>query len=83
MLIPRCELDRVHEAIVKAGEQKLTALQRAGNLQRTVSLEEWRHTLAKKTMEDLQEHLKELSTVKVSPKRGFIILVFVVPPYST
>lgn len=65
VLIPRCELDRVHEAIVKAGEQKLTALQRAGNLQRTVSLEEWRHTLAKKTMEDLQEHLKELSTVKV------------------
>ncbi|XP_054007643.1 cilia- and flagella-associated protein 43-like [Hylaeus anthracinus] len=66
ILIPRRELDRVKEAIVKAGEQKLAALQQVARLKRTTSLAEWRHGLVKKTMEDLQESLKDLSSVKVS-----------------
>ncbi|XP_043265656.1 cilia- and flagella-associated protein 43-like [Colletes gigas] len=66
VLITREELDRVREAIAEAGERKLAALQRVMRLGRTIAFEEWRHALVRKTMENLQENLKDLSTVKVS-----------------
>ncbi|XP_076629987.1 cilia- and flagella-associated protein 43 [Colletes latitarsis] len=66
VLITREELDRVREAIVEAGDRKLAALQRVMRLGRTIAFEEWRHALVQKTMENLQENLKDLSTVKVS-----------------
>ncbi|CAL7938344.1 unnamed protein product [Xylocopa violacea] len=66
VLVPQEELDRVNRAIAKAEQQKSVAQRRLAHIQGIVSFEEWRHTVAKAKMEDLQERLKELDRVKVS-----------------
>ncbi|XP_076759574.1 uncharacterized protein LOC143428525 [Xylocopa sonorina] len=66
VLVPQEELDRVNRAIAKAEQQKSVAQRRLAHIQEIVSFEEWRHTVAKTKMEDLQERAKELDRVKVS-----------------
>lgn len=63
--IPREELDRLNRAIAKAEQEKSVAQRRLAHIQGIVSLEEWRHSVAKAKMEDLQERVKELDRVKV------------------
>ncbi|XP_076678258.1 uncharacterized protein LOC143374208 [Andrena cerasifolii] len=66
ILIPRDELVRVKEAVSEAGERKLVALSQLVDLRSKISGEEWRHSCARLKMEELEEDLKDLDSVKVS-----------------
>jgi len=52
----------------KAGNQKLAAMQRATNLHRSIIIKEWEHKKLKMEIEDLQDHLINLQSMKVEVK---------------
>jgi len=57
-----------NESFQKAGNQKLAAMQRATNLHRSIIIKEWEHKKLKTEIEDLQDHLINLQSMKVEVK---------------
>jgi hypothetical protein len=65
-----------NKSFQKAGNQKLAAMQRATNLHRSIIIKEWEHKKLKMEIEDLQDHLLNLQSMKVE-KKGLLIVYFV------
>lgn len=55
------------------GNQKLAAMQRATNLHRSIIIQEWEHKKLKMEIEDLQDHLINLQSMKVEVKALLIV----------
>lgn len=62
-----------NKSFQKAGNQKLAAMQRATNLHRSIIINEWEHKKLKMVIEDLQDHLIHLQTMKVEVKALLIV----------
>lgn len=62
-----------NKSFQKAGNQKLAAMQRATNLHQSIIIKEWEHKKLKMEIEDLQDHLTNLQSMKVEVKTLLIV----------
>ncbi|KAK0098749.1 hypothetical protein PV326_004028 [Microctonus aethiopoides] len=66
VLVPFDNVLRVNDAIIKAGHNKIVAMNKTIVFRRTIEWQEWHHACLKLTLENLREDLKDLRGVKVT-----------------
>ncbi|KAJ4435776.1 hypothetical protein ANN_18395, partial [Periplaneta americana] len=66
ILITHNQVKSINELVKNAGNKKLAAMHKATNFHRVILVKEWQHKKLKMEIEDLQEHLHNLESIKVT-----------------
>ncbi|KAE8749512.1 hypothetical protein FOCC_FOCC003778 [Frankliniella occidentalis] len=76
ILINRKEVAHINKIIKEAGHKKLKAMRAACNFRRGIVFQEWEHQKVRMHIEDKEEELKAIESVKVSKELEEIMIAY-------